>query len=227
MRIGMIDDDQQFIQHFKTTYFSKLKILDQEVELITSTSLLPFNEIEAMDLLFLDIQLKDENGILFALKLREQLQSKLPLVFMSSKNELVFDTMATGPLYFIRKNNLQNDFELFLKLFKRNYQPSPTLTLPQNQVVKINEIIYITAYGHDLTIQTIKKQFLISGTMKKTMQQIPNPHFVQIQKSTTINLEKVTDVLKNTIIMSDGSQFEVSRLYKQPFLEKYKAFLLQ
>ena len=116
MRIGLIDDDINFIQHFKQVCFPLLNQLE-DVELITSTTLLPLSSIEDLDLLFLDIQLKDENGISYAMKLREQLQSKILLVFMSSKNELVFETMTTGPMYFIRKNNLEKDFEMFLKVF--------------------------------------------------------------------------------------------------------------
>ena len=63
--------------------------------------------------------------------------------------------------------------------------------------------------------------------MRKLLAQINNENFVQIQKSTTINLSKVSDVYSNTIILVDGSQFEVSRMYKQNFMNSYKAYLLK
>lgn len=228
MLIGMIDDDQSFINHFKEKLFPLLKNLDEKVELLTSTTVLPLVEIEKLDLLFLDIQLKDDSGINYALELRDQLQSKIPLVFMSSKNDLVFETLATTPMYFIRKNNLDSDFEIFLKLFKKNFNTQhQIITINQNTPIKVLQIVYISAYGHDVTIQTDTKQYLTSGTMKKIVNQISHEDFIQIQKSTTIHLRKIVDVKQNTVIMSDASHFEVSRLYKKQFQEKYMEYLLK
>lgn len=226
MKVGLIDDDRQFIDYFKQMCLPVLSELD-DVEFMSFTTVIPYSELEGLDLLFLDIQIETDNGISYALDLRNQCQSRIPLVFMSSKNELVFDSMAAGPIYFIRKNNLKEDFQLFYKLYKDRYLKNPVIYIGQNIPIKINDIIYISAYGHDVTIQTLKKQFVFSGTMRKLLAQINNENFVQIQKSTTINLSKVNDVYSNTIILVDGSQFEVSRMYKQNFMNSYKVYLLK
>lgn len=227
MRIGLIDDDIKFVKHFKDLCLPFFERIDTEIEFVGFNKTVPYLQLEGLDLLFLDIQINDDNGISYALDLRNHIQTKIPLVFMSSKNELVFETMAAGSIYFIRKNNLKSDFNLFFKLFKKQYTKSQIIFIGQDIPIKVVDIIYISAYGHDITIQTTKKQYLIHGTMKKILSQIKTDDFVQIQKSTTISLSKVIDVDGNLILMVGGSKFEASRLYKNRFLEMYKGYLLR
>ena len=118
MLVGIIDDDLNFIEIFKKEYYPKLITLsnDNDNELIASTIMLSNEVLNALDVVFFDIQLKDKISI----ELIKKFNFDTKIVFLSSKNNLVFDALKVKPLTFIRKNNIEEDFEIFVELFKND-----------------------------------------------------------------------------------------------------------
>lgn len=108
MKIAIIDDDISFLEMFNKKINSSMKkIFDQVIiDQYTNINLFPFQ----YDIYFLDIDLIDDNGISIAGKIKENDKNAL-IIFVTSKNNLVFSALKVQPFYFIRKGNLDEEFE--------------------------------------------------------------------------------------------------------------------
>lgn len=227
MLVGIIDDDLNFIEIFKKEYYPKLITLsnDNDNELIASTIMLSNEVLNALDVVFFDIQLKDKISI----ELIKKFNFDTKIVFLSSKNNLVFDALKVKPLTFIRKNNIEEDFEIFVELFKNDLVKRRYIELNYNGVLEkvlIDRIQYINACGHDVTVKTSDKEYALISSLKRMLALINDRRFVQIQKSICINVQYVSELNKDHVVMKNGMDIHVSRLFKNKLREKYMEYLL-
>ncbi|MCD7893054.1 MAG: LytTR family DNA-binding domain-containing protein [Erysipelotrichaceae bacterium] len=227
-KIALIDDDPIFIQHFTDLLNTYLpKYFDDYI----------INDIynnyqqelkNTYDILFIDIDLHHTSGIDIIHELKNNHYPSL-FIFVSSKNEMVFDALTVQPFQFIRKDNLQEDLLLTLALINNYYKEHDkliTLSLHGRQTaLHVNEIIYLQSDIHEITIVTINDSYCYQTTLKNILSMLPN-YFIQIQKSLIINLDYIKEINNNDIILKNGNIFSVNRHYKKDFFYKYKEYLL-
>ena len=105
MLIKIVDDDQVFAKKIERMVYDGFKdiFLDYSIDCITSH----FEDryFEKGDIFFLDIDLKEKNGIKIAEEIREN-NSNAIIIFVSAMNDMIFDSLIVQPFYFIRKDNL-------------------------------------------------------------------------------------------------------------------------
>lgn len=231
MRIGIIDDDLEFIEFFKEQLYPKLIQLssDSKHELVVSEEMMSNDLLNTLDVVFFDIQLKNSNSIPLIAEAISQFNTKF--VFLSSKNDLVFDALKVKPLTFIRKNNLPDDFDLFLALYKDEIIKKNIMELTnefgRKERIYIEQIVYFTACAHDVSITTINgKTYRLTSSLKKTMEKVNSLCFVQIQKSTCINMKYIVEMKEDCVFMEDGSTIAISRYFRKNIKDKYLNYLL-
>lgn len=182
------------------------------------------------DIIFLDIDLKNLTGIGIAAALKRQKSNPL-IIFVSSRNDLVFDALSVQPFQFIRKSNLLEDTMLVLSLLNNYYKNNMTLITfnmhGRKTGIKINNILYLETEGHNISIVTTDNIYTYRCTMKQLIEEINSSSFIQIQKSITINFDFVEEIdEENNVILKNGNVFTISRHYKQEVLNKYKEYLV-
>ena len=114
MEILICDDDQNFVKKMKydiESYFGD----HYSIHVTTALS----NTIN-YDVVFMDVDLGIGNGIEIARKLKERLPN-IVVIFVSSSNDLVFDTLDVGIFQFIRKSNYEYDFVKSMLDLKRYF----------------------------------------------------------------------------------------------------------
>ena len=109
MNCLILDDDKNFslklkkdVEKFLDNIFSKYSI-----DIINEN----FNNIAnyaKCNLIFVDIDLKESNGIDLVKKL-QLLESNATIIYISSRQEFVFSSLSTTPFYFVRKQNYDGD----------------------------------------------------------------------------------------------------------------------
>ena len=89
MLIKIVDDDQVFAKKIESMVYDGFKdiFLDYSIDCITSN----FEDryFEKGDIFFLDIDLKEKNGIKIAEKIREN-NSNAIIIFVSAMNDMIF-----------------------------------------------------------------------------------------------------------------------------------------
>ena len=134
MRCLILDDDVMFSLELKKRIDNFLsKIFSNYTIDIINNKFDNYNDYSQCDLIFADIDLKKSNGIDVIKKL-QMLESRATIIYVSSRQELVFTSLSTRPFYFVRKQKLDEDLNDVIKLLTNYYQ-------------KIAKIITFDFYG--------------------------------------------------------------------------------
>jgi DNA-binding LytR/AlgR family response regulator len=192
------------------------------------------NAIEAMqileenkiDLLFLDINMPDVNGIQFL----NSIKSKPSVIFTTAYKEYAYDGYEYDIIDFLLK---PFDFERFLKsVNKANSQIIKTIRQPAKhqkqqqyifvkadyKLVKINvdDILFIEGLKDYIKIFTRQKLILTLMSMTTIEERLPADEFFRVHRSYIISLSKIDSVSRHRVII--GEKFiPVSVPYRERF----------
>lgn len=107
MKIGILDDNQSVIGIIRSAVEDILQSNKIEGQIYTYTSYNDMNkgfESSPFDLVFLDINMPDCDGINYAVSVKNN-HPNTDIAFISSKEERVFDSFKVNPIGFVRKSN--------------------------------------------------------------------------------------------------------------------------
>ena len=230
MLIKIVDDDQAFVKKIKDIVYDNFKdiFLDYSIDCITSNFEAQY--FEKGDIFFLDIDLKEKNGIKIAEKIRENNFNAI-IIFVSALNDMVFDSLIVQPFYFIRKDNFDRDIKITCSLIQ-NYinKNHRIITFDFNDrktSIKLSDIIYLESFLHEITIHTSFDDYKYSSSFNKMMLFINSTNIVRIHKSYVVNLFWVKEIYKEEMILNNGITLKIGKKYRQDVLKKYKEYLLK
>lgn len=224
MKVLFCDDDVEFLKQLENDFYVYFK--DRIFELETKCLYQNFVDLQKYDICFLDIDLKSVDGIALAKRLKTY-NSKLIIVFVSQREDLVFHTFSVQPFQFIRKKHyLEDSKEVFAQL---NYYLQQT-TMPlkiNNQIVYINplDITSVISLDHDVIITTKEKTYTVKDSLKNFCQKNEKFFVVQIKKNLAISLYQVQKV-KGNKIMYENKEYIVGRIYQKNFKNLYERYLM-
>lgn len=228
MNCIIIDDDPIFIREFREVLHEFFA--DETLEIKSRSEDFQNVPSKQYDYYFIDIDLQSLSGI----DLTRQLVKTYPLakvIFVTSRQDLVFDALSTQPFYFIRKNYLREDLKIFKALHeeeKKKRHLSLTINEDKNKfMIPYDDILYLEVTNHMLSIITKSDCIEARMSLKEIYDYLDKDQFGQIQKSRIINFMHVKMIVKNSITLDDGSVFTISRFYINQFEERYHNFLLQ
>ena len=111
MKIKIIDDDIQFIDSLKNNLTGEF----DHVLINGSTS---FDDEYDYDIYFLDIDMPN-NGLEIARKIK-QFNDDIIVIFVSFREDLIFEALQTFPYYFLRKKYLKEELPIVINKIKKN-----------------------------------------------------------------------------------------------------------
>lgn len=179
-------------------------------------------------IIFLDIELKNENGIDIAEKIRKT-NENVEIIFLTAFIQYAVDGYKVKAYRFLVKPVNYDDFvfqlnELFIRI--NNYEKSNLLLTKEGQKynIKIQDIIYIEVMDHNLTYHCANCEITVVGTMKKMEKSLNEHYFVRIHNSFMINMKYIAEVRSHTILLKNMVELPVTRSKKEMFRRAYLEF---
>ena len=194
MKVLILDDDINCIGLLKniiSEYFD-------DVEYVLN------DYYEKCDIYFLDIDLDNVNGIDIAKEIKKINPNSL-LVFVSHREDLIFDALETFPYSFIRKSQLDKDMDNVLNKVKEIFEPDviEITSVEGNFKVKVSQIIYIEKLGRYCYIHT------------------NDDYFEYVSQAILVNVDKIISENKDCVEMIDHNIFYYSRGRRKSVRIKY------
>ena len=231
MLIGICDDNIAYLEEAKQTiggFFHEKGLFNSVSVFSTSAELQNFiNSSSApLDLLFMDIDMPDTNGITLA----KDINQKFPvckLVYLTNYLDFAPDVYETNHFYFIIKEQLSYRLPaLYEKLSASSFDDvSAYISIAglhnAQYHVLVNDIIHIERmkrishiHTQDFPIQTkIKLEELLS---------LLNEHsFIRTHQSYIVALASIRELHKTDIILQNGQNIPISRAYQKSVKEAY------
>ena len=182
------------------------------------------------ELYFLDIDMPTVNGLTLASTIREADPGAV-IMFVSAKEEYVFDAIKVQPFRFIRKSHFQSDLSEALKEYLRLNQTEKedtAITIEiQNEIYRfsVHDILYIQAKDNYLDIICDKKNTLIRYKISD-MEKLLQPYqFLRIHKSYLVNYRYIYALQGKTVTLENGTKLPVSRYRLCEVQTKFKEYI--
>ena len=235
IKVAFCDDEELSLNAISGLIQNSFLIKDVEAEISKFNSLDKLNNsliMEDYDLLILDIDFKHEfNGIDFLINLRKS-GNEIPVIFISNREDLVFEAIKHKPLCYIRKKSILDDLDSYMDtIINALDTKEDTLVIKDRGKIyniKIASISYIEASFKNQYIYFVNEDetIEISKNLRDLEEELEPKNFYRIHGSYLVNLDEIKVIDKNEVILKSDVKLPVSRAkitsLKKLFLENMK-----
>ena len=170
--------------------------------------------LNAYDVLFLDIDMPDINGIELA-HMCKNIDKYVNIVFITNREDMVFEAIRYQPFRYIRKSNLTEELkETLVELTKKHYDEMfiyEFKTTEDSVKLKLDDVLYIESKGHELILHTKNGCKTIRARISDYEKKLIPFGFLKIQRSFLINLKYVYLIKRDTVIMDNQETVAITR----------------
>ncbi len=182
----------------------------------------------SFDIVFLDIDLKDKNGIDVARELRKRDKRAL-IIFVTNLAQFAINGYEVDALDFVVKPVKYYDF--FFKIQKAvdraKYNYTKPIVINSNKtIITLNQedITYVEVRHHSIIVHTLEENINVYGTLKDFEEKLSNTMFCRCNSCYLVNLSHVTSVSGYTIKIKD-EELLISHPKKKDFMKALNNFI--
>ncbi len=222
IRIAICDDEKHMSDHIRSfvSYFFRKKNREISLRIFSSgEELLSYNG--QIDILFLDIQMKEMDGMETARKLRAG-QFRGVIIFITVLKEMVFQSFEVQAYDYLVKPVDDKQFEKTMdRLYASMQNASEDSLLVQKgyegRIIPKDEIVFCEIIDRKIYLN------LASGEVVDYYERIENletkldNRFYRCHRSYLINLKHLKGYKNGTACMDNGKEIPVSRLRSKEF----------
>lgn len=215
----IIDDEPLARQHIANhiSRIGDLKLVGSARNPALGKSIL---DKEDVDIIFLDIKMREQNGLDFIRKNKPGQQ----VVVISAYPEYAIDGFELEVTDYLMK---PVTFERFSKAIERvkarigQPQPGFIYVKHKNQYEKLllSDIIYIESKLNYVRISTETRKYTIYSSLKNILSGLPDDQFIRIHKSYIVAISRISSVSANCCCIGN-IRLPVSRANKKKLMEK-------
>jgi len=219
----LIIDDEPIAREGIADYIAKLDFMEIAGECSTAIEAAMFLKNDAVDLMFLDIQMPHLSGLEFL----ESLDKKPLTILTTAYSEYALDGFRLQVVdYLLKPITFQRFFqaaikarETFTLLNNKDENNTGVYVRQGDSFVKINwtDILYIEGMQNYLKIHFKDKVLTIHQTMTSIEEMLPKDSFFRIHKSFLINISHI-ELINCGRIFINGIELPVSRQRREELL---------
>lgn len=181
------------------------------------------NAGEKYDLIYLDIELEELNGVFVGQYIREELQDDTTqIVYISGKISYVLELFQIRPMHFLIKPlNKQQVIKTLEKTIELQGRQTKVLTYRTGKTEKkvpFKNIIYFSSDAKKVIIHMKNSKDSFYGKLTEVV--CPSEDFLCIHKSYIINLNHVVQFKFDSVILTNFEEIPISRAYRKEVREK-------
>ena len=216
-RIAVCDDEQSQLQNHtkKLSLYAEAHHVSFHIDTYPSAEafLFAFEENRNIDLLLLDIEMAEMNGIELAKKVRADNET-IQICFITGYPDYMNQGYDVEALHYLIKpvstDKLFNVLDRFMKAIET--QPRFFLFFVGKEVVRVyeKELFYGEAQGHYIVLHTKQGELKLRVTMPELEKQL-GEGFFRASRSFVVNLRYVTRITKNDIVFEGGSSVPLGK----------------
>lgn len=229
----LIIDDDKLSRKLLEKFVEKTELLDQYYSFPGAIEAINFirKGEEKVDLIFLDIEMPDMNGVEFMQSLGDH---PVQIIVVSSKEKYALDAIEYDVTDYLLKPVTYVRFlkatEKALSRLREEMLPASNskndFFIRNNSNLKrlhYDDVIWIEALENYIVVYTYDEKYTIHFTMKAVMDQLPAELFFRIHRSFIVNRSKIELIKTNSIEVKtkEGKQsLPIGKSYRDQLLKE-------
>jgi len=226
----LIVDDEVLAQDVIEKYIANIPTLKLVGKCDNAVEAISFLHNNAVDLLFLDLNMPELSG----LEMLKTLTNPPKVILTTAYSEYALESYEYGVVdYLLKPIKLERFIKAVNKVVEQYSKPtnredipedlqSHSIFLKEDQVtyqVSLNDILFIEAYGNYLKVHTKEKVYVTRDTMHDMENKLPKEMFMRVHKSYIISLSKIDSVSGNRVFIHN-TEIPVGEMYKLALKQK-------
>jgi len=227
----MVIDDEPLAIQLLVNHISKVPFLQLTGTFNNPMEALLHVNTNPVDLVFLDIQMPQLNGVQFM----QLLQNRAQVIVSSAYDQYAIDGFEHNVVDYIIKPIA---FERFYKAVEKAYNlknPGQKAEAPKEMLpatggyifvkvetkmvrVELDDILFIEGLKNYVSIQTKTQRIITLQVMKQLEEILPSNRFVRVHKSYIIALDKINSIERQEITIKDRI-IPIGITYQEPFFK--------
>lgn len=237
----LIVDDEKLAQELLESYVQKLPNLEVVACCSTAMEAMVYLTQQAIDLLFLDIEMPDLSGLDFLRSLK-----KTPATILTTAySEYALEGFELSVVdYLLKPIEFERFFRAVTKAISGLQKASPMpMLIPtpvptstnetppsdyffvkaDNKIVRVvfDDILFIEALQKYIRIHTAEKRIVTLISLSKIQEDLPERQFIRIHRSYIINIDKIDNIEGNMVRMGKH-KLPISKGQREVFMEKIR-----
>ena len=217
MKIAICDDDvtqREYLAKTVAEWAKKNQHMTDIRQYIDAKSFLfDYLEDKGFDILLLDIEMPEMNGIDLAKTVRRE-NSTVQIVFITGFYEYFSDGFDVSALHYLIKP--ADERKLFTVLDKAvdnlAYRQRSVLLVTADGEVKVSlaDILYIESENVYIIVHTVHGDYRTRMALTKFMEQLDETFF-KVHRSFVVGLKYIKKITRTEVIMTNGASAPISR----------------
>lgn len=232
-QIAVCDDEMEIVNYISKNLvegFREISIPVAYDNFCDSNRLLNmFFEHYHYDAIFLDIDMPGIDGIETCRKIKE-ISPECLCVFISNKDELVFQSFEVQPFRFVRKTEFINQLPKLVNSIADEWNRRKRKMLqfiePDSGDIfsfDVKQIVYIEAQRKKIKIKTALDEAIISMKFMEAERLLMQYSFMKPHRSYLVNAQYVFHIQKERVVLMNGISVPLSRnrieMFKRSFVD--------
>lgn len=221
MRIAICDDDSFFRSQIRRCLLQ----YDSGLELTEFSSGTALCESDAeFDVIFLDFEMPDLNGMDTARRLRSAGRTDY-IIFLTAHTEMIFEAFYVRAFRFLQKPLQLPEMAEALRAVQAEIAENSVLMVSVGgSILRLHsrEILYLEAYGDGVFIYHVQGDvYDVHEPLKAVAERLSAAEFFRIHKSYLVSLRYVQAVRGGNVLMDDQTELPLARRNTAAFKSAY------
>lgn len=234
VRVAICDDDKDMLKSMDYVVRETFQLHQFPYSLdvfCSGDDLLAHHQKNMYDIIFLDILMPERSGFDIAKDIR-RLSDKTLLLFVTSQDDLVYDSFYYHPFYFLRKGNqktfsdsLADAVDKIIAYIERNELITLDLGVGEFRAVCMQDILFIKSKTHFAEYHLVSGEVIqIREHLNAAEEKLRTKGFVRIHRQLIVNIYKTSKINIShypEVLLSNGQSLPIGRKYKTQVQQKY------
>lgn len=236
IRCIAIDDEPLALKQM-TAYINKTPFLESVGQFESAVLALSFLQEATVDLMFVDINMPDLNGMDFV----KSLDKPPGIIFTTAYSEYALEGFRVDAIDYLLKPISYTDFLKAANKANKMLNVGKTsqtvvkakedflLIKSEHRVVRVNfnDILYIEGMREYVRIHLASQKPVMSLLSMKALEaQLPGNQFMRVHRSFIVSLNRISTIERMRIVFDDDVYIPVSEQYQKPFREWMERYFM-
>ena len=233
MKIAIVDDmhrDRICLASYIKKYFSTRNVPYEIVEFSSGEEFLGHFVKDAYDLVFMDIYMKQKNGMEAAKEVYQK-DPKVSIVFQSTSDEFGVASYAVHALYYLLKPYSEEEFIQAMEYQKQKGFEEPVLEIVSERVdiqLEYHNIYFLDTIKRKTAIHTKDYVFLTSSTFAEISEMLlKDRRFLMCRRGVLVNMEMIEKVESEVFRLKNGESVPLHLRNKSKIKQEYLSFMTE
>lgn len=229
-RIAICDDIKEFahIIEEKIKNFFDRQGLRFRVDIYENGfALLRGMENQPYDIIFLDMQMPELNGIETGKAIRE-VNKDVGIIFVTGHPGYALESYKVHAFDYLLKPlsqvKMDRTLEDLLLIFEKQKEELKTVNFLENRMMKtieMDQITYVEKEANRLCIHCEKTQYLTNENLSEFLAKLDETKFVRTHQGYVVHLDHIHSIQKDRVLLQNGVEVPISRKHKEQVQNKF------